>query len=160
MKKSMGLLLALCALLVVVGCGAGDDAIKGGDVSKEDYIVEANEICDNARGELEAAGDDRFRDLDPGEQPSDAEKQAFVEEEVVPKIQDQIDQLRDLEAPEDDVDQLEELYDTLQEELDALADDPVGGFDKPFESANQLAGGYGAGLLVCNPGSLGPARAA
>ncbi len=129
---------------------ADDDGVPTGDVSKQDYIAQADEICATGDRQINRAGDDYFGPggelgLQEGEEPSEEQIAAFVEETVIPNIQGQLDDLGELEAPEADADQINEIYDTAQDSLDELADDPAvaAGENNLFREANRLARDYG-----------------
>jgi hypothetical protein len=129
---------------LAAGCGGDDDGIPTGDVSKQEYIAQADEICGRGDREIERAAREAFGARGPA--PSEEQVVAFAEETVIPNVQGQLDDLRELEAPEADADRIEEIYDTAQENLDALAEDPgvLNNPDaNPFAEANRLARAYG-----------------
>ena len=132
--------LLACGTLLAAGCGGDDEGIPSGDVSKAEYISRADAICAKGDAEISAAAEQRFGD----KPPSNDQVSAFIEDTVVPNIQGQLDRLRELEAPEADLDQVEQIYDTAQENLDVLAEAPEDFVDEePFAEANKLARGYG-----------------
>jgi hypothetical protein len=134
------LTLLICAAALLAGCGGDDDdGLPTGDVSRAAYIVQADRICAEGDKEIMAAARARFG---TGE-PSDEELAAFVEETVIASIQSQINQLRELEAPEVDADRLEAIYDTAQENLDESEPRDYVGDGRPFAEANRLARAYG-----------------
>jgi hypothetical protein len=134
--------LALGAAAALGGCGGDDDGgLTTGDVSKAAYIADADAICAEGDREIEAAARERFAD----KPPSDDEAAAFLEDVVAPSIQGQLDELRQLEVPEADVEAVERVYDTAQENLDTLRETPEDftGDANPFAEANRLARAYG-----------------
>jgi len=143
--------IALAVLVAGAGCGGDDEEITTGDVSKQEFIAQADQICAEGDREIERAGREYFgpgggAGLEEGDEPTEDQFVTFIEETVVPNIQGQLDDLRELEVPEADADQIEELYDTAQDNLDELADDPgafAGGDSNPFQEANRIARDYG-----------------
>jgi hypothetical protein len=130
-------ILALALALVGIGCG-GDDA-----PSKAEYIADADAICKQGEKEIEAAAEETFAQ---NQQPSDAEVVSFAEKTVVPNIQGQIDDLRDLTPPEGDEDTVNAIYDAAQDGLDQLEEDPVlltGRGADPFAEVQGFAKDYG-----------------
>ena len=147
------LVAALCGLLLG-GCGGGDDdgEVPAGDVTKRQYIAEANRVCEEGDFSISQAAGTYFNKelgLKPNEAPSQEQVETFAEEEAIPLIQDQIDALREIEAPEADAGQLTKIYDTAQDDLDAAKEDPaVLTRGQPFEDTNRLAREYG--LSACD----------
>jgi hypothetical protein len=130
-------ILALGLALIGAGCG-GDDA-----PSKSEYIADADAICKQGDKEIDAAADETFSQ---NQRPSNAEIVSFGEETVIPNVQGQIDDLRDLTPPDGDEDTVNAIYDSAQEGLDQIEEDPAvlaGRGADPFAEANRLAKDYG-----------------
>lgn len=135
-------LLAAAAALVLASCGGDDDAL-----SKSEYITKADAICKAGEKKLEALGEDLGEDG----QPSPAELKDFAGE-AVSILNDQIEDLRDLPAPEGDEETLDKIYDAADEgaeKIEEAADDEdaaaklFGSESNPFEEADKLAEDYG-----------------
>jgi hypothetical protein len=153
MRKLAVVCAALPVLVAVAGCGGDDDGgVPTGDVTKQEYIAEANKVCREGDSQLSQAAAiylNQELGLNPNEQPSPEQIETFAEDEAIPVIQGQIDTLRDLEAPEADADQLTSIYDAVQAELDAGKEDPaVLTRGQPFKESNRLLGEYG--LTACD----------
>jgi hypothetical protein len=120
MRTKLGvLLLAVVAVaLVAAGCGGDDD--DGEALTKNEFIAQGDENCARADAELEAAEREAFS----GGEPSSAEAERFVTDDLLPNIQGQIDFLRNLNPPEADQDQVNEILDTAQEGVDGLEENP------------------------------------
>jgi hypothetical protein len=163
------LFVALATALIAAGCGGDDDeptttaategtatgatgATGAADVSPEraELIEQADEICAEGDREIDAEAQDVFGNAQ--QEPPQAEQEAFVEDTVVPNIQDQIDQLRELDPPEEDADEFTAILDDAQAALDEVEADPSvlsrgsGGGD-PFAEVNQRAQAFG--LKAC-----------
>lgn len=115
---------ALIASVVVLATDGG--------VSKEEFIDQADAICAQKRAEADELTD-----------PTDLETTGTFFSQIVPILEDQIAEIRALEAPEDDRDVLEQWLDT-QERLveifgraaDAASSGDQQGFDEAFADAN------------------------
>jgi hypothetical protein len=161
------LAIAVLALgLVATGCGGDDDetttsttatttapatgatGATGADVSPEraELIEEADAICAEGDKEIDAVAEETFAN---GE-PSAADQEAFIEDTVVPNIQDQLDQLSELDPPAEDAEEFQSIIDNAQSALDELANDPSalsGQGDDPFADVNEQAQEFG--LRAC-----------
>jgi hypothetical protein len=147
MKHNALWLLGLAAVtaLVVAGCGGGgDDSTSTSSLAKPAWIAKADAICQQGNQEIEQAANEQFGKQ--GQEPSDEQIQQFTSETVVPSVQRQIDQIRDLGAPSGDEEQVNEILDTVQADIDkaksanSLSDDS-------FADGNALATQYG--LKAC-----------
>lgn len=158
MKLKFLAALSVSILLLVGGACGGDDesdttsADEIGTVTDEvsatptkaEFIAEADQICRAGNDELDAEANKL------GADPTQAQKESFASDVLVPGVQDQIDSIRALGAPEGDEDEVEELLDEAQSGVDALEEDPslITSDDDPFTEANDLAADYG--LKVCS----------
>jgi hypothetical protein len=136
-------------LLLVAGWGDDDGGVETGDVSKQEYVAEGNEICSQGDRRLDRAAEEYFGEelgLERNQRPSQEQITTFVEDEVIPEIQSQVDALGDLEAPEGDAEQIEEILDSAQGVLDEAEDDPsilAREQSDPFAETNRLLDDYG-----------------
>ena len=100
---------ALAAGLIAAGCGDDDDESGDSSLSKDEFIVQANDICTEGTTELNEAAAETF-----GAGAADpAEEEEFVTETVVPNIQGQIDDIREL-VPEDEADEVNGILDEAE----------------------------------------------
>ena len=142
--KTVVLLFALATLFA--GCGddeeSGDSGDGGSAPTKAEFVKEGNAICEKGNAELDAAT------ANFGPQTPPAEVDAFVTDTLVPNVQGQIDDLRELTPPAGDENTVDEMLDTAQDNLDTVEDDPASiRSGDPFAEANQLLRDYG--LTVC-----------
>jgi hypothetical protein len=164
------ILIAALAAALIAGCGGDDDeeptttpteeaatgatgATGAADVSLEraELIEQADEICAEGDRQIDAEAQEVFGGSQ--QEPPAAEQEAFVTETVIPNIQNQIDQLRDLDPPEEDAEEFTAILDEAQSALDDLEQDPgafVGGGEDPFAEVNQRAREFG--LRDCGGG--------
>ncbi len=119
--------------LIAAGCGGDDDDDGGGSggeaLSQEEFLAQGNEICKQGNAELNASEGPAGQD--------EASLDAFVTDTLVPNIQGQIDDIRDLTPPEDIADDVTAALDDAQTELDSIADDPSSLSDDSFSDVNQ-----------------------
>ena len=142
MKKLAILSLVLAVPLLAAGCGGGGDD----NLSKSEFVSQGNAICKKGNQQLNAAG----KAL--GKHPTKAQLNSFVTASVIPNIQRQVDQLRALDEPSADQDQVNAILDEADAALAKVKADPslLTGNSDPFAKANKKAKAYG--LTVCGSG--------
>ena len=103
----LGFLLAF----VLVGAACGDDAA----LSKDEYLAQANAICEDANAQFEAIA------LEFANLPDASNPEGFAEPwmadfigQVTAVLEEQLADLRALAAPEGDEDRLAAIYDDLE----------------------------------------------
>jgi hypothetical protein len=125
--------------LVVAACGSSsdDDAL-----TKAEFLKQGNAICAKGNKEIDAAANKTFT---KGQQPSKAQITKFAEDTLIPSVEGQIDDLRDLTPPSADEDQVNKILDEAESAVDKTKDDPsvFAQNQDPFKKANQLAIDYG-----------------
>ena len=142
MRKRLSL-VAACALATgAIAAGCGNDG--GSDpLSKSEYIKQGDEICKQGTQELNQQAKHEFGN----QQASKSQVETFAVDVVANNLQGQIDDLRNLSAPEGDQDQVNAIYDAADEGIAQIEDDPSiisgGGTPPGFKQANQLASAYG-----------------
>jgi hypothetical protein len=131
-------LIAVGAL--VAGCGGDDDEDA---IGKSEFIAKADAICKKGDKEIETTANEVFGGQQ--EQPSQAQIADFGAETVVPNIEQQIADIRDLGAPAGDEDQVDAILTAAEEATDEVKDDPqlLAGQGDPYAEANRLAKAYG-----------------
>ncbi|MGK2932061.1 MAG: hypothetical protein ACSLFD_04745 [Solirubrobacterales bacterium] len=138
------LVLVIASSVVFVACG-GDDSSSddSGEAvpTKAEFIAQADEICAAGDQAINDAGTEQFGD----KMPSEDKLADFASETVIPNIEQQLADLRELTPPEGDEDTVNSVWDSLDEGIATLEEDPAAGFgdDNPFEDANQQAQAYG-----------------
>ncbi len=142
-RKSIAV-LAIAGALGFAGCGDDDEeptttATESGATGATgesgsagslpaDAITAGNEICTNGDEELQKA----FGQLD--ENSSEAQVEQVVTDEIVPSIQGQIDDLREI----DDSEELASVLDDAEEALGEVEADPslITSGEDPFDDIN------------------------
>jgi hypothetical protein len=134
-----GLALVVTATLLVA-CG-GDD-----ELTKAQFIQQADAICKKGNQRIDAAAEQVFSG---NREPSKAQLNRFATQTLIPDVQRQIDEVRALDEPSEDEDQVNEFLDSAQAELDKGREDPsYMTSEKSFAKTNELGQQYG--FKVCS----------
>ena len=129
------------ALIAVAVAGCGDEQsspLAQSGVSKPSYIAAGDVICAEGDRELTREG----RKIARG---GGAELGRSVEETIVPLLEMRIADLRALEPPAGDEQQVVEIYDAAERSLERIRQDPdlVERAEEVFAPASRLAARYG-----------------
>ena len=94
------------SMLALAACGGGDDtattdSTQGTPLTEADFTSQANAICTAGNEEVDSAA------ADLGQQPSQADIESFAKDTLVPSIQDQINAIAALGAPEGQTEQVD-----------------------------------------------------
>ncbi|MGH9042542.1 MAG: hypothetical protein ACRDZ3_20190 [Acidimicrobiia bacterium] len=136
-------------VVVVIGLALG---ACGGDgeesIPKDDYLERARVICREGNEDLAEATQEAFKDVKQGEQPTAEQLETYAKDVVVPKVRQQVEDLRNLPDPKDAADQVEEIYDSFEKTLDRIDAQPSLLTDNPnlselFKEADDLSRKYG-----------------
>ncbi|MEJ7892716.1 MAG: hypothetical protein WKF94_08745 [Solirubrobacteraceae bacterium] len=137
MRKTFAIAAAVAGL-GVAGCGGDDEAL-----TKAEFVKQGNAICAKGNAELET----KVEELLAGGKEPDMEAQiAFFEDEVLPIVQGQVDDLGGLTPPEADQGEVDELIASAQEAIDKAEEDleaVAAAEEDPFADANEKAEAYG-----------------
>jgi hypothetical protein len=139
--RSLVRLLTPLALSGALLAGCGDDEES---LSEEEFVEQANDICEEGSEQLDEEAEEIFGSLGQGEQPSDEDIQAFADT-FEENISGQLDDIADLNGPDDLESEVGEILDearTLVSELaDQFRDDPSALFadqgEDPFAEVNE-----------------------
>ena len=137
--------MALCAL-ALAACGGDDesttDTTQGTPLTHDDFVAQADSICQSADSELDQVGQEL------GNSPSQADLEKTVEDTVVPNLQQQLNAIEALGAPEGETEQVDEITSGLSDAISELEADPSKITDDTlFADVNQKAEDFG--LTVC-----------
>jgi hypothetical protein len=154
-KPFLAILAAVAAIaLIVAGCGGGDDSTTEGDASltKAEFVKQADGICKEANSELtvEFQKFSKENNLPEGKEPTKEQGEELVEEVLIPNVQQQSEDIRELGAPSGDEDRVAAILDALDQGIEEAEEDPAAlldAQDDTFDKANELAADYG--LKVC-----------
>jgi hypothetical protein len=115
--------LAVTAALAVAGCGGDDedDSGEGGSetaLTEEEFTTQANQICADGNQEIAQAGQQL------GQNPSQEQVEAFVNDTLIPTIEGQLAAIDDLVPPESIAGDVDAVIADAQAVVDRLQDDP------------------------------------
>lgn len=154
MSKLLTAAVAAAVLAALVaGCGGGDETTdESVTLTKVEFIKQGDAICKAGNKEIEE-GFEEFaeeNDLPENKEPSKEQGVELVETVILPSVQQQGEELRELGAPEGDEDQVDEMLTALEDAVAEGEDEPellFEGDTDPFGDANQQAKAYG--FKVC-----------
>jgi hypothetical protein len=134
--------VAALALTTFAACGGDDDDGGGEPLTEAEFKEQADAICAENNDDMNAAGEEAFGDST--EMPEEEALKSFVEDDIVPKVEEQIDELDDIVPPEDlqeDWDALLEQAQTDLEEMKSIDNytEYFNSGEEPFEETNALA---------------------
>jgi hypothetical protein len=135
----------LLAAALLAGCGGGDSSTEAA-FSKATYVKRANSICRTANHDLEASAKGVFG----SQRPSKEELKAFATSFAVPRMEDELVQLRALPAPSGDEQAVNAIYDAAEQGVTKLKQNPgilIANNPQAFARAKRLARAYG--IYVC-----------
>lgn len=154
MHKLLAAAVAAAVLVMLVaGCGGGDETTdETVTLTKAEFVKQGDAICKEGNEEIEA-GFEEFaeeNDIPQNKEPSKEQGVEIVETVILPNIQQQGEEIRELGAPEGDEEQVDELLDSLEDAVAQGEDNPEFLFEDdtdPFGEVNQLAADFG--FKVC-----------
>ena len=157
---ALGLVLAA----LIVGCGGSDDATDSSSpdstsadstsstslapLTKVAFIKQADAICDKA-DDRQAANYKDFK-TENGEAEGKADEEAVVTEVGLPAIELEVEELREIGAPEGDEDLVAGMIDEVDAAVEATKKKPLSVYkeaENPFKAPEEKAAKYG--LKAC-----------
>ncbi len=152
MRIAALLTAALAFAAVAAGCGGNDDSDNTASLTKAQFLKQGNAICAAGNKEIEEEFEAFNEDghLDENQEPSDAEAEEIANTILIPSVSKQIDELRELGAPEGEEEKVDEILDAAEEALEEVEDDPesvVTEGNGPFTDVNKMTREYG--LTTC-----------
>jgi hypothetical protein len=144
-------LLAVAIAFAAIGCGDDDEdsasTTTSSELTKAQFIREANRICKQQDAKIERASQQFFADAPNDKEPPASEVAQFGKKTVFPAIQDEIDRIRALGAPEGDEDEVQKMLEAAESGLSKLEAEPDqlerGAIASSFEEFQKLASAYG-----------------
>lgn len=111
-------MLVAVALGGATACGGG-----GGDPrAVEEAMAQANSICEEHQTTIESAANEV---LEGGEVPDPEEFQQLANERIIPELQAQFEQLREIEPPPDAEEEYQAFLEEGEEAIEQLEEDPT-----------------------------------
>lgn len=139
--------IAAIAMFVVAGCGGSDSTSTTASLSKAEFVKRGNDICDRANTRLETIARKEFGSASP----TATQVESFLGDHVIPALQQEAADIRELPVPQGDEQQVDEMLTALEQGAEQAKSDPnslqAHGAADPLSKAIQLARAYG--LKVC-----------
>jgi hypothetical protein len=145
--------MVVAGAFVVAACGS-----DGEQLSEEEFLAAANEICEVGNEEVDQLFEDTFA-ATRGEEATDEELEQFFQDEggelrdaFVSNVQGQVSDVRDLNGPDDLEEELDPLLDQASDDLDAISELSVeeffeGEWNAGFNESNSQI--QALGLTTC-----------
>jgi len=133
--------LLVVAMLVVVGCGGGDETTA---LTKAEFVKQANAACAEGKSEREKDFNEYVKTTDPSE-VTKANQESLVDEIFKPPYEQSIEAIKSLGAPEGDEQQVEAITAAMEDGLKQAEAKPLVTLrtNVQFAKANALAVKYG-----------------
>lgn len=140
--------VTLLVTLAFFVTGAFVSAAAAGELSKDDYLIAADNICRQVNVLDQEAQAENFAGTPPDEDPSLEQLTAYVAD-IEPNIEQELDSLRALPAPKGDKKRLKKIYKLVEKGFAKIVDDPAVLLDgpNPLAKAGKAAQKYG--FKVC-----------
>jgi hypothetical protein len=133
--------LAASALAALLAAGCSTD-YQGGD--KADFVAQGNAICKTTGATVKA----ELEELTEGRLPTNAQLRSFAGDVALPRLTERVEELRQLEPPTDDRDEVDDIIRAYLEGIAAIEADP-----RQLADADPLLEAYGKasayGLTAC-----------
>lgn len=146
-QLSKGLIATLAGVLAVaiiaVGCGSSSDDSTS-SLTKAQFIAQADAICKKGNAEIESEFEAfaKKEGIKENEEPSTAQGVEVSETVLIPNIENQAEEIRALEAPSGNEEEISAMLDSLDEGIEEAEADPEALFTSksdPFGPANKMA---------------------
>jgi hypothetical protein len=111
----LAVVLIVALPVAATGCD-GDEETEAPAPSRQEYVAQADAICRSAEQDLKAA--------QQGSGSARVEEAEFVEQEIVPILQRQLDEIQELPPPPGDEGNIEAALLAAEEDLSDLSEDP------------------------------------
>lgn len=140
MKKPLAVLIPIAMLSFALAIGCGNSSESDAAPTKAEFITQADAICKKSGDELQAAIKGTFGDR----APSNEEIVTFTNDEIIPNLETQLEDLRALTPPEAETDSPDDIYAAFEDGINAIKDDPASSTDDSvLKEAYDLANAYG-----------------
>ena len=127
MNRLFALLIAVAAVaFVAAGCGSDSSTTDStASLTKAEFLKQGNAICAAGNKEINVGFEKFFKEneFSKKNQPTQADFEEGAEEIVIPSIRKQIDELKELEAPEGEEEKFEALFENAEAQLEKGEED-------------------------------------
>ena len=143
MKKGVfpALLAALIALLVIAGCGGGDDSSS---LTKAEFTKQVNAGCKEHKKEREKLFKEVSATIDPSE-VTRKDQETLISDVLLPPYEKDIENIQSLGAPEGDEQQVEDIVKAMEKSVEDVEAKPLIALRNTtqFAEASELQKKYG-----------------
>ncbi len=136
---------SLVPVLIVasaVGCGGDEETSQTEAPTRQEFIAQADTICRSAEQDLKAAEGDVYAG-----DGLDEEEAEFVEQEIIPIFQRQLDGIQGLTPPPGDAEEIEAALSAAERDLEDMLEDP-NRVPKGMQELNRQLESYGSKACV------------
>jgi hypothetical protein len=138
--------VAFVALPTIVGCGGDDDDSTNASndqamIVKADFIQAANTACQERGKEMKAGAQGLIAEAESGSPKAAREK--LIKTVIAPGFEGEVDDLKALEPPPGDEEEVEEIITAIQELVDRMRSDLAEGRNYPYRKTENIAAAYG-----------------
>jgi hypothetical protein len=116
----IGAVMAFAA--IVAGCGSSSSSTteSTATLSKAEFVKQGNAICEAGNKEINAGFEEfaKEKEFSKKNQPTKAEIEEGAEEVVVPSVRSQIEQIKELGAPEGEEEKVEAFLENAEAQLE------------------------------------------
>ena len=147
--RAIALIVGVLAVaLVWVGCGSssGGDEVTASSISKAQFIKEADAACREGQKGVQNDFQAFVKENENLKNPTEAKYAELVETVLAPNIEQEVDDIRSLGAPDGDVEEIEAMLVAREEGLEEAEAQPKKAVQANlagFTEAGKLAKGYG-----------------
>jgi hypothetical protein len=130
------------------GSESGGDAVSttpGTGFSKEEFVDQANALCAKNSAELKVKGRQTFKKV--FSKPEKVAAEAMAQQVIIPAMEAELRDLKTLNVPTGDENQIYAIYAAIEEIYERLKKDATWGDFYPYTKAENLAASYG--LTAC-----------
>jgi hypothetical protein len=155
MRLNALLAVGLATVVALAGCGGSGSAdTTAAAISKAEFIKKADAICAKGqkRSQSELNAFAKENNASGAKEPTTAEWAEIGTQILVPALQRQLDEVRQLGSPAKDEEQIDEYLDQSEEAIEKLEEDPgeAKSPSKLLADAHKTIKGYG--FKVCGGG--------
>lgn len=138
---------SMATLVLAAGCGGGDDEATARTLTKAEFIVAADRICDQDSREMPVQLLKYQNRADPNDTAAQAKLfEEFAAEVLLPILETRLEKFDELGVPKGDKGELEAFMKAMERGIEADKEKPATTlleFEKPFEPAIELGSDYG-----------------
>lgn len=151
-RRRLAVAISLCVVVLVVGCGDGGESSgatgPGGEISKTEYIKEADETCAKENQQIQQALTPYYEKGVTGDSQVAVAKE-MVHKVLAPRAMYEIRSIRSIVLPVSDVEQVLQVLASMQTVVEGAEKDPVAFVhaERPFAKSERLGAEYG--FRVC-----------